>query len=469
MTVQGNATPPSDLCAVSSAELAKGYARHDFSPLEVMQAVLKRTETLNPLINAFFYIDAEGALAAARQSTERWGRGAPQGPLDGIPVSIKDSIAVAGTPMYRGAAPFRSRGPSTSNAPPAARLLESGAILFAKTTMPDLGMLAAGVSSAHGVTRNPWNLAYNTGGSSSGGAAALVARLGPLTVGSDLGGSVRLPAALCGLTALKPTQGRIPHLPPSPYRSAGPMARSMEDLALLFDVLSQPDGRDYGSLSAPDPRDQVPAKPDVRGWRIGILDSMGFGPRAEEPILRAVRRTAEILTQAGADVRDIGPLVDFDPTAAFHAIFGPRAFHEVAHLRPDERLKIHPALHDLIESGARVDVETLLKAGDDLDRAKASVIERTMAYDLVIAPATPVVGYPADKAAPNEQRLLDITTYTAMFNQTGQPAAVICGGFADNGLPVGVQFVGRRHEDARVLRAATLCEATLALPFVWPM
>jgi amidase/aspartyl-tRNA(Asn)/glutamyl-tRNA(Gln) amidotransferase subunit A len=458
---------PSNLCDLSAAQLVKGYAHRAFSPVEVMQAVLDRTAALNPSINAFFYIDAEGALAAARQSSERWSSGEPLGPLDGVPVSIKDSIAVAGTPMYRGAAPFKGRGPPTSNAPPAARLIESGAILFSKTTMPDLGMLAAGVSSAHGVTRNPWNLDFNTGGSSSGGAAALVARLGPLTVGSDLGGSVRLPAALCGLTALKPTQGRIPHLPPSPYRSAGPMARSMDDLALLFDVLSQPDSRDYGSLPPPDAKRAVTE--GVKGWRIGILESMGFGPRAEDAILRAVHKIAAILADAGAEISQISPLIDFDPTTAFETVFGPRAFHEVAHLSAEERHQIHPALHRLIADGARIDVETLLKANDDLDRAKASVIERTLPFDLIVAPTTPVVGFPADKAAPDEQKLMDITTYTAMFNQTGQPAAVICGGFAENGLPIGIQLIGRRHEDLRILHAAAFCEGALALGISWPM
>lgn len=467
MTAQGK-TLPSDLCSLSAAALAKGYAQHDFSPLEVMQAVLERTEKLNPIVNAFFYIDADGALTAARRATERWSRGTPQGPLDGIPVSIKDSIAVAGTPMYRGAAPFRNRGPSPSNSPPAARLLESGAILFAKTTMPDLGMLGAGVSSAHGVTRNPWNLACNTGGSSSGGAAALAARLGPLTVGSDLGGSVRLPAALCGLTALKPTQGRIPHLPPSPYRSAGPMARSVEDLSLLYDVLSLPDARDYGSLPALPPGDRNSAEHGVKGWRIGVLKTMGFGPRAEDAIMHAVGKLVQVLDNAGADICSIGPLVDADPTVAFETLFGPRAYHEVAHLSADERLQIHPSLHGLIASGAKVSAEQLASAADEIERAKASVIERTLPFDLIIAPTTPIVGFPADQPAPDERRLLDITTYTAMFNQTGQPAAGICGGFSEDGLPIGVQLIGRRHEDARVLQAAAFCESALGLTIAWP-
>jgi amidase/aspartyl-tRNA(Asn)/glutamyl-tRNA(Gln) amidotransferase subunit A len=195
---------------------------------------------------------------------------------------------------------------------------------------------------------------------------------------------------------------------------------------------------------------------------------MGFGPAAEEPILRAVRNVATLLTDAGAEVRSIDPLLDFDPTASFETVFGPRALHEVAHLPAEERHQIHPALHRLIAGGAMVNAEQLLKAGDELERAKASVIERTLPFDLIVAPATPVVGFLADQAAPDEQRLLDITTYTAMFNQTGQPAAVICGGFAENGLPVGVQLIGRRHEDFRVLHAATLCESALASPIVWP-
>lgn len=322
----------SDLCSLSAAELAAGYAGGAFSPVDMTRALLGRLDRLNPELNAFYFTDPDGALAAARASEARWRQGKPLGPLDGVPVSIKDSIAVAGTPMFRGAAPFRSRPPSTMNSPPAARLLEGGAILFGKTTMPDLGLLAAGVSSAHGVTRNPWNTAMNTGGSSSGGAAAVAARLGPLTVGSDLGGSVRLPAALCGLATIKPTQGRIPHLPPSAYRSAGPIARTVKDAALLFGVLAQPDPRDYGAL-APDHQTYADLElSNLRGWRIGILDDMGFGAQAEPAIRAVVRRAADCLTDAGADVTAVGPLVDVDPSDAFNSIFASRGLHEIAHL-----------------------------------------------------------------------------------------------------------------------------------------
>lgn len=457
-----------DLCGLSAAQLAAGYASGAFSPVEVMRAVLDRTDRLNPKLNAFFFLDREGALIAARASEQRWLKGQALGPLDGVPVSIKDSIAIAGTPMFRGAAPFRHRPPSAATSPPAARLLEGGAILFGKTTMPDLGLLAAGVSSAHGVTRNPWNLAMNTGGSSSGGVAAVAAGLGPLTVGSDLGGSVRIPAALCGLATIKPTQGRIPHLPPSAIRSAGPIARNIEDAALLFGILAQPDGRDYGSLAYDGQTYDDLSLPDIRGWRIGVIDSMGFGPRAEQPIRDTVGRAARCLAEAGAEVTPIGPLVDFDPTDAFASIFSSRGLHEVAQLSAEERDQLHPAIQRLTRQAESMSVETLLRANDVVDRAKASVIERTHAFDIILAPATPVVSFPAEDASPDPDQVHSIVTFTSMFNQTGQPAAVICGGFSPDGLPIGIQLIGRRHEDLRVLRAAAFCEAALGLTFNWP-
>ena len=216
-----------DLCSMDASELVAGYAARLFSPVEVLKAVLRRAEALNPLYNMFFYVAAEEALAAAAGSEQRWHEGRPVGLLDGVPVSIKDSVAAVGMPMWRGARAYMDNPASGYNSPPAARLKESGAILFAKTTMPDFGMFGAGVSTAHGITRNPWAPFYNTGGSSSGAGAALAARVGPLSVGSDIGGSLRLPASLCGLATLKPTQGRIPHLPPSPIRTTGPMARSV--------------------------------------------------------------------------------------------------------------------------------------------------------------------------------------------------------------------------------------------------
>ncbi|MFT4115350.1 MAG: amidase [Bradyrhizobium sp.] len=458
-----------DLCSLSASELASGYARRTFSPVEVLDAVFDRVERLNPQLNAFFYLDREGARAAAHASADRWTRGESLGALDGVPVSVKDSVAVAGMPMYRGAAPFRNRKPSTSNSPPAARLFEAGAIVFGKTTMPDLGLLASGVSSAHGITRNPWNLNMNTGGSSSGGAAAVAARLGPLTIGSDLGGSVRLPAAFCGLATLKPTQGRIPHLPPSTMRSAGPIARTVEDVALLMDVLARYDARDCGALGPEDGSYMSARVDDVRGWRVGLLENIGFGPNAHPEIHEAVRRAAECMARAGASVEPAGPLVDSDPGDAFDRIFSARGHHEIARLSDAERNALHPAVLQLAMRAVSMPAESYLAAQDEIEGFKMQVAERTDAFDVVLMPATPVISYPADAAAPDLDDVhQSIVPYTAMFNQTGQPAAVICGGFSQNGLPIGVQIVGRRHQDRRVLSAAAFLENALGVVRNWP-
>ncbi|MGY4309388.1 Asp-tRNA(Asn)/Glu-tRNA(Gln) amidotransferase A subunit family amidase [Bradyrhizobium sp. USDA 4369] len=468
-TVTPHASGSSDLCDMSATKLVAGYRSRAFSPVEVTRAILARTEHLNPTLNAFFFTASDAALQAARASEDRWHRSAPLGALDGVPVSIKDSIAVAGMPMYRGAAPFRQRGPSQVNAPPAARLAESGAILFGKTTMPDFGLLGAGVSSAYGTTHNPWNIAMNTGGSSSGSAAAVAARLGPLTVGTDLAGSVRMPAALCGLATLKPTQGRIPHLPPSTMRSAGPIARSIEDVALLFRVLTGPDARDFGSL----PPDAVTyddlSIPNLKGWRVGVVDDMGFGKRAEPAIAQACLRAASFLAEAGAEIATVGPLVDLDPTDAFVKIFGSRAGHEAAHLSDEERSQLHPAIQQTIAQTRSLSAEAFLAASDEIDRAKATVVARTAPYDIVIMPAVPVVSFAANDISPDPENPYALITFTSMFNQTGQPAAVVCGGFNKERLPIGIQLIGRRHDDWRVLQAAAFCEAARDLRFDWPL
>ena len=259
--------------ALSATNLIAAFADGSLSPVDVMQSTLDRVTAVNPAINALFEIRAEQALAAAQLSEERWRKNAPVGPLDGVPVTIKDSVAAEGWPYWRGIRARVGTPFSTADSPPAARLKEAGAIIFAKTTMPDFGLLASGISSAHGITRNPWNLRKNTGGSSSGGAAAVAAGLGPLTVGSDLAGSVRLPAAQCGLFTLKPGKGVVPHLPPSSTRVAGPISRTVADAALMLSVLSLPDARalEPGASISPD------ISPlDVKGLKIGLLMDMGF-------------------------------------------------------------------------------------------------------------------------------------------------------------------------------------------------
>ena len=457
-----------DLCSMDATDLLQGYATRRFSPVDVLEAVLARTEELNPRYNAFFHLMAEDALALAAQSEKRWFAGLPTGTLDGVPVSIKDSIAAEGTPMWRGARAYKDGPPSAYDSPPAARLKEAGALLFGKTTMPDFGMFGAGVSTAHGITRNPWNTAFNTGGSSSGGGAALAARLGPLAVGSDIGGSLRLPAALCGLATLKPTQGRVPHLPPSPLRTAGPMARTVRDVALMLTVLSRPDLRDYGGLAPEGIAYEQHLGLGFRGRRIGLLLDVGYGEPAEPAVRRSVEAAAQAFAAAGAEVQMMGPLLDADPSEALDRIFSVRSRIELDHLPPEKRESVHPLVRRLCE---RADAFTAMDYGaasDLLERAKATIVARTSLYDYVLSPVLPVVNFPANEVAFRPDAPMSVTTFTAMFNQTGQPAASLCCGFDERGLPIGLQIIGRRFDDIGVLALAQAYEELRGFTPHWP-
>src|SRR6267142_4268266 len=234
---------------LSAVDLIAGFRARQFSPSEVLEDVLSHIAVWEPHIKALYAFDPDGARAVAKASTERWQKGEPAGPLDGVPTTIKENIATCGVPVPLGAATTKLV-PAAADAPPAARLREAGAVIFSKTTMPDYGMLSSGLSSFHPLTRNPWDLSKNPGGSSAGAGAAAAAGYGPLHLGTDIGGSVRLPAGWCGLVALKPSFGRVPYDPPYVGRVAGPMTRTVDDAALMMCVLSKPDRRDGMSLPA---------------------------------------------------------------------------------------------------------------------------------------------------------------------------------------------------------------------------
>src|SRR6267378_2662983 len=259
---------------LSAVDLLAGFRSGQFSPLEVLEDVLSHVAVWEPRIKALYAFDPDGARATAKASTERWQKGEPMGPLDGVPVTIKDNIATKGVPVPLGAASVKLV-PAPKDAPPAARLREAGAVIFSKTTMPDYGMLSSGLSSFHALARNPWDVSKNPGGSSAGAGAAGAAGYGPLHLGSDIGGSVRLPACWCGLVALKPSLGRIPIDPSYVGRVAGPMTRTVDDAALMMSVLSLPDHRDGMSLP-PSNFDWRALDIDLRGLRIGVVLDIGF-------------------------------------------------------------------------------------------------------------------------------------------------------------------------------------------------
>src|ERR1700724_3229826 len=288
---------------LSAVDLLAGFRGEQFSPSEVLEDVLAHVALWEPHIKALYAFDPEGARAAAKASTERWQSGAPMGPLDGVPATIKENIATKGVPVPLGAA-TSTLTPAARDAPAAARLREAGAVIFSKTTMPDYGMLSSGLSSFHPLTRNPWDLSKNPGGSSAGAGAAAAAGYGPLHLGTDIGGSVRLPSCWCALVGLKPSLGRIPVDPPYVGRVAGPMTRTVDDAALMISVLSRPDRRDGMSLP-PDNINWKTHDKSLRKLRIGLLLDLGVGQALEKEVRDVAVTAAKAFASAGAVVTEV--------------------------------------------------------------------------------------------------------------------------------------------------------------------
>lgn len=454
-----------DLCLLDATDLREGYGAGRFTPVDVLEAVLQRTERVNPQLNMFFHLAADSAREQAKASAERWARQAPLSALDGVPTSIKDSIAMQGAPMRVGSRAIAST-PSAQDGPPTARLREAGAVLFAKTTMPDHGMFGAGVSTAFGVTRNPWNPAFNTGGSSSGAGAALAAGLGPLSVGSDIAGSVRFPAGLCALASIKPTHGLVPHLPVVNVRDAGPMARTARDLPAFLDVLSRPDGRDYGSVPA-----QALAAPrwnSLAQLRIGLLTDMGYGDPVEPAVLEAMQRVADQLRAAGAKVTQMPAMLNFDPLPALVNIAATTNLARMNGLTPEQRALSYEPLLAFAEKARNLSALDYQSALATVDAAKVAVAAATAAYDYVIAPVISTVNWPAEQDSPNADDIYRLTSFCGMYNHTGQPVGCVCAGFDARGLPIGVQLIGQRFDDRGVLQLAQRYEEIRGFDIQWP-
>src|SRR4051812_43337852 len=342
-------TPLHDLSAV---DLIAGYRARQFSPSEVLEDLLAHIAVWEPHLKALYAFDPEAARATARTSTERWRKGEPIGALDGVPVTIKENIATKGVPMPLGAATTKLV-PAATDAPPAARLREAGAVIFSKTTMPDYGMLSSGLSSFHPLTRNPWDLSKNPGGSSSGAGAAGAAGYGPLHLGTDIGGSVRLPGCWNGLVALKPSFGRIPVDPFYVGRVAGPMTRTVDDTALMMSVLSRPDRRDGMSLPAHEINwkglDKSPRK-----LRIGLMLDAGTGQPPEKEVREVAVKASKAFESAGAVITEIDGILTRELLDGLDNFWRARSWDDLSKLTPPERAKTLPYIHKWAETAAKL-------------------------------------------------------------------------------------------------------------------
>ena len=456
---------------LSAQELIAAYRQRELSPLTVMQALLEHIDRWEPHIHASYLLRPELALQQARASEARWQRGAPCGALDGVPVTIKENIATRGDPVPLGTR-ATTLTPAPVDAPPAARLREAGAVMVCKTTMPDYGMLSSGLSSFHPLSRNPWDTSKTPGGSSAGGGAAAAAGYGPLHIGTDIGGSLRLPAGWCGIFSLKPSLGRIPIDPPYTGRAAGPMTRSVADAALMMQVLSLPDARDSMSLPyqaiAWDQFDQGPDK--LRGLRIGLLLDAGCGLAVEPEVRAAIERAAQVFERAGAIVKPMAPFMTQAMLEGMDHAWRMRSHIDLATLPVANKAQVLPYIRQWADSVADMSATQAFVAFSQFHATRVATVRACQAYDFVLSPTAPMPAFAAELPSPTNDPLhgLEQIGFTVAYNMSEQPAASINCGYTRAGLPIGLQIAGQRFDDLGVLQVARAFELLREPQRPWP-
>jgi aspartyl-tRNA(Asn)/glutamyl-tRNA(Gln) amidotransferase subunit A len=457
-------TRPADLSATA---LLAAYQARSLSPVEVMLDVIARVDVAEPKLNALYAFDPEAALVAAAQSEQRWQNGTARG-LEGVPATVKENIATKGVPVPLGSA-ARDLTPAAADAPPAARLREAGAIIFAKTTMPDYGMLSSGLSSFHKLARNPWNTALNPGGSSAGAGSAGAAGYGPLHVGTDIGGSIRLPAGWCGLVGLKPSHGRVPVDPAYYGRVAGPMTRTVADAALMMRELSKPDARDPTGLP-PQAIDWSNLALDLKGLKIGLMLEAGFGLDIEPETAAIIEGAARLLEQAGAVVTPVGPPLTRDMIDGLDLFWRQRAWTEIGVLPPDKQALILPYILDWARGGMDLTGAQIFHGFSQMGVMRDALLATCQPFDFVISPVSPVPTYAAELASPihDPARPFEHIAFTVAANMSEQPAISVHAGMTSAGLPVGLQIIGARFDDIGVMRLAQAFETFRPPMPEWP-
>ncbi len=447
---------------LTASELVAAYSSGELSPVEATQAALDVIVERDSDYRAFTLVDPEVALDAARGSEERWREGNPIGWLDGVPASVKDMFLTQGWPTLRGSLCIDRDQAWEVDSPVTARMRENGLVLLGKTTTPELGWKAVTDSPLDGITRNPWNPALTPGGSSGGSAVAVATGMGELSVGTDGGGSVRIPASFCGVVGFKPTGGRIPLYPAGPFgplSHAGPIARSVDDVALLLDVLTTSDHRDPSSLPPPPGTYREAVRRDVRGLRVAYSADLGYVD-VDPEIAQIVVSLVAKLSEAGLTVEDADPGFT-DPAAAFGVLWSTGAAHWLDSFPPGSEEKIDPGLREVWERGRTYSASDYLEANAERVALGIHMGEFHTAYDVLLTPTMPIAPFEVGHDVPpgsDYGSWPEWTRFTYPFNMTQQPAITVPAGFTSKGLPVGLQIVGPRHSDDLVLAVAKLVE-----------
>jgi aspartyl-tRNA(Asn)/glutamyl-tRNA(Gln) amidotransferase subunit A len=453
---------------MTAAELLAAYKGKKLSPLEAVDAFIARIESWEPKLKALYAPDFGNARKAASESEKRWQMGHPQGALDGVPITIKENIATKGVPVPLGTAATELL-PAAGDAPAAARVREAGAIILAKTTMPDYGMLSSGRSSFHPLTRNPWNLAWNPGGSSAGAGAAAAAGYGPLHLGTDIGGSVRLPASWNGIFTLKPSLGRVPVDPPFLGRVVGPMTRTVADSALLMGELSKPDPRDHMSLP-PAAIDWMAGPLEPSGLKIGLHLDAGSGLPVDPEVKEAVEKAAKLFAGAGANVEPLEGFLSPDMLYLQDLFWRVRSWADFSALSHAKQASVLPFIADWCRGGADVSGATVIRGLNNYMAIRAATTRATQRFDFVLSPVSPVPTYPAEWETPTNDvtRPLEHISFTMPYNMSEQPAASINCGYTGEGKTIGLQIAGRRFDDLGVLRLSRWFEQARGPQKPWP-
>jgi aspartyl-tRNA(Asn)/glutamyl-tRNA(Gln) amidotransferase subunit A len=452
-----------DLTQCTAIELLDLYRRREASPVEALAAVLDRIERLEPVLNCFVLVAGEEALLAAAASESRWRVKEPVGPLDGVPVSIKDLILTRGWPTRRGSRTVDPDQPWDVDAPVTARLREAGAVLIGKTTTPEFGCKAETNSPLTGITRNPWNPTKTPGGSSGGTAAAVAAGLGPLSVGTDGAGSIRIPAAFCGNVGLKPSFGRVPAYPLSPYGTVahlGPHTMSVADAALMLNVMQRPDARDWTSLPPTDADHLAGLDDGVAGLRVAYSPTLGYARDIDPDVAAAVDAAVASLADLGAVIEAVDPGFS-DPMEISTGLWFTGAWTVWNQLTVEQQAVTDPDFAAEARLGAplsSLDVQRLVLRRGELGSMMRQFMQ---AYDLLVTPTVAIPAFdalPAGHAPFDADAMLGWTPFSYPFNLTQQPACTVPCGLTSDRLPIGVQFVGPMFADSLVLRAARAFE-----------
>ena len=457
-----------DIHWMTAIELVAAYRNKDLSPVDVAEYLLGRIEALDANINAMCLIDAETTLGQARASEDRWMAGEPQGLLDGVPVAIKDLIVSKGWPTMRGSKTVDPNQPCEHDAPSVARLREHGAVFIGKTTTPEFGWKGTNDNPLTGVTRNPWNLARTPGGSSGGAGAALAAGYCPLAIGTDAGGSIRIPASFCGVFGLKPTFGRVAAWPASPFTNlahVGPMSRTVADSALFLNVIAEPDARDWYQQPFAQLDFSWNLDKSLRGAKFAFSPRLGWVERVDAEVEASVADAAKRIVELGAQVTDVDP-PGGDPSSFFKTLYASGAGYLLGDYTEEKRDLLDPNLRLLVEESRAITRTQFQQATAERAAYGAGFKAFMQDYDFLLTPTIAVPPFDTPHVTPYDPSgtmWMEWTPFTYPFNLTQQPTASVLCGFTESGLPIGLQIVGRHGDDARVLQAAHALEKLLNL------